>query len=143
MRFGGTPSRRQGFILLYGCGITLLACFLFIYRPHLFSLAGHKVYDSMVRSLPQYGERPDPVVIDLDERSLAEFGQWPWPRYRVAQLLDKLNRLNPRAVGLDILFAEPDRTSLHVLQRELHRDFGVSLNGAGLPEQLTNNDIAL
>ncbi len=88
MRFGGTPSRRQGFILLYGCGITLLACFLFIYRPHLFSLAGHKVYDSMVRSLPQYGERPDPVVIDLDERSLAEFGQWPWPRYRVAQLLD-------------------------------------------------------
>jgi CHASE2 domain-containing sensor protein len=143
MRSGGTPSRRQGFILLYGCGITLLACFLFIYRPYLFSLAGHKVYDSMVRSLPQYGERLDPVVIDLDERSLAEFGQWPWPRYRVAQLLDKLNRLDPRAVGLDILFAEPDRTSLHVLQRELHRDFGVRLDDAGLPEQLANNDLAL
>ena len=143
MRFGGAPSRRQGFILLYGFGITLLACFLFISRPALLTLAGHKIYDSMVRSLPQYGERLDPVVIDLDERSLAEFGQWPWPRYRVAQLLDKLNRLNPRAVGLDILFAEPDRTSLHILQRELHRDFGVSLDGAGLPEHLANNDLAL
>lgn len=143
MRFGGTPPHRRGFFLLYGFGITLLACFFFIYRPTLLSLFEYKVYDSMARALPQYGTRSDPVVVDLDERSLAEFGQWPWPRYRVAQLLDKLNRLNPRAVGLDILFAEPDRTSLHILQRELHRDFGVTLDAAGLPEQLANNDLAL
>ena len=143
MRTGGTSPNWRGLILLYGCGITLLACFFFIYRPTLLSLAGYKVYDSMVRALPQYWERNEPVVVDLDEQSLAEFGQWPWPRYRVAQLLDKLNRLNPRAVGIDILFAEPDRTSLHILQQELHRDFAVTLDVAGLPVELTNNDLTL
>lgn len=140
---GGTSPRWRGLILLYGCGITILACFLFIYRPTLLVLAEYKVYDAMVRALPQNGEGNSLVVVDLDERSLAEFGQWPWPRYRVAQLLDKLNRLNPRAVGLDILFAEPDRTSLHILQQELHRDFAVTLDVTGLPRQLANNDLAL
>ncbi|MHB1351514.1 MAG: CHASE2 domain-containing protein [Desulfobulbaceae bacterium] len=140
---GRTSPPWRGLILLHGCGITLLACVFFIYRPALLALAEHKVYDSMLRALPQHAATSNPVVVDLDERSLAEFGQWPWPRYRVAQLLDKLNRLKARSVGLDILFAEADRTSLHILQQELQRDFAATLDISGLPSELANNDRTL
>jgi adenylate cyclase len=53
-----------------------------------------------------------PVVIaDIDEASLKEIGQWPWPRTIVADLVTKLRELGAVAIGLVIVFAEPDRMS--------------------------------
>ncbi|MBM3567880.1 MAG: adenylate/guanylate cyclase domain-containing protein [Alphaproteobacteria bacterium] len=51
------------------------------------------------------------MVVDIDEESLAEIGQWPWPRSTVARLLQQINRYQPFAVGFDIVFADPDRMS--------------------------------
>ena len=50
-------------------------------------------------------------VIDIDEAALAEFGQWPWPRDRLAMLTDRLTELGAAAIGFDVLFPEPDRMS--------------------------------
>jgi len=53
-----------------------------------------------------------PVVIaDIDEASLKEIGQWPWPRTGVADLVSKLNALGAVVVGFDVVFPEPDRMS--------------------------------
>ena len=53
-----------------------------------------------------------PVVIaDIDEASLKEIGQWPWPRTVVADLVTRLRELGAAAIGFDIVFAEPDRMS--------------------------------
>jgi adenylate cyclase len=53
-----------------------------------------------------------PVVIaDIDEASLKEEGQWPWPRTVVADLVNRLNALGALVIGFDIVFAEPDRMS--------------------------------
>ncbi|MDB5581030.1 MAG: adenylate/guanylate cyclase protein [Bradyrhizobium sp.] len=49
------------------------------------------------------------TIIDIDEKSLAKLGQWPWPRTRVAELIDKLTALGAVVIGFDIVFAEPDR----------------------------------
>lgn len=55
---------------------------------------------------------PGPVrVIDIDDESLKRIGQWPWPRTVVAQLIEKLRGAGAVAIALDIVFAEPDRTS--------------------------------
>lgn len=52
------------------------------------------------------------VIIDVDERSLAQLGQWPWSRGRIAQLVDELvQRQQVAAFGLDAVFAEPDGTT--------------------------------
>ena len=51
------------------------------------------------------------VIVAIDEASLNRFGQWPWPRTLVAQLIDKLRAASPAAIGVDILFPEPDRLS--------------------------------
>ena len=48
-------------------------------------------------------------IVDIDERSLAKFGQWPWPRTRVADLVTNLTRLGAVVIAFDIVFAEPDR----------------------------------
>jgi adenylate cyclase len=55
-------------------------------------------------------DRPDPriVIIDIDESSLAELGPWPWPRGRLAELLeDLIGPYGARGVALDIFFSEP------------------------------------
>ena len=50
-------------------------------------------------------------VVDIDEDSLAELGQWPWTRDRLAELSDRLTELGAAAVAFDALFPEPDRMS--------------------------------
>lgn len=55
---------------------------------------------------------PLPVrIIDIDESSLANLGQWPWPRDILADLVNRLNALGAASIGFDVLFAEPDRLS--------------------------------
>jgi len=46
------------------------------------------------------------VVIAIDDASLAEYGAYPWPRSRYADLLDKLMAVQPAAIGFDILMPE-------------------------------------
>jgi len=59
------------------------------------------------------------VIVDIDEKSLAAFGQWPWPRTLLADLVTKLNKLGTMAIGFDVIFAEPDRTSPGLIAQEL------------------------
>ena len=49
------------------------------------------------------------VFVDVDEASLAAFGQWPWPRHYMAVLLQNIGLQDPRVIGFDILFSEADR----------------------------------
>jgi adenylate cyclase len=51
------------------------------------------------------------VIVDIDEASLKEIGQWPWPRTIVADLITRLTQLGVVAIGFDVIFAEPDRMS--------------------------------
>src|SRR5580692_2304287 len=51
------------------------------------------------------------AIIDIDEASLKEIGQWPWPRTIVADLITRLKEQGALVVGFDIIFAEPDRMS--------------------------------
>ncbi|MEI5676879.1 adenylate/guanylate cyclase domain-containing protein [Mesorhizobium sp. CCNWLW179-1] len=49
-----------------------------------------------------------PVIVAIDEPSLAEVGlQWPWPRDLHAKLIEALRKAGAKAIGLDIIFAEP------------------------------------
>jgi adenylate cyclase len=57
---------------------------------------------------------PTPVavqVVDIDEASLKDFGQWPWPRTRLAELVQRLHEAGAAVIAFDVLLAEADRTS--------------------------------
>lgn len=68
----------------------------------------HVIYDWQLR---QGGTEPDPdiVIVAIDQASLAEYGRWPWPRRRHAELLDRLAAAGVRAVAFDVVLAEPSR----------------------------------
>lgn len=77
-------------------------------------------YDARVR-LSQLGTvDPRIVIIDIDERSMAELGQFPWPRDRLATLVEQaFDRYGLAALGFDIAFLEPDATSARALLETL------------------------
>ena len=80
------------------------------------------------------------MVVAIDENALHKYGQWPWPRYRIALMLEKIKRLNPSVVSLDVVFPEPDRTSPRVLEQQLLKDLKVPAKVTGLPKELQDND---
>jgi adenylate cyclase len=51
------------------------------------------------------------VIVDIDEASLKEIGQWPWPRTIVGDLVTRLRADGALVIGFDVIFAEPDRMS--------------------------------
>jgi CHASE2 domain-containing sensor protein len=132
-------SRR---IALYGILFCLLFLAVAIHRPIFLSILDNKIYDVMHRSLAGY-DTPLPLIVDIDEKSLAEIGQWPWPRYHIAHILEKLAAAGAASVGLDILFAESDRTSLKEVQRGMHERLGFELNLEAIPDRLQDNDALL
>ena len=131
--------------LIFTCGVvfSLIVGMLYIRQPLLLQFLDEKIYDVLLVQTATPKTSGVPVICDLDERSLAEYGQWPWPRYRVALLLAKLRQAGALAVGLDIVFAESDNTSPHVLQSQLKRDLNVDVGFTGLPPQLMDNDQVL
>ncbi len=135
--------RTAALVGLVGASLTLAVCALFVIRPNLMVYMEYKLYDILLQRTHHNATSGVPIVVDLDEATLQEYGQWPWPRYRVALLLARLKESGVRAVGLDVVFAEPDRTSPDVLLRELKRDLRVEARIQGLPPQLMDNDAVL
>ena len=81
-------------------------------------------YDTRLKlTLPNRGD-PQVVIIDINEPSLQREGRWPWSRDKLARLTAQLlDRYQARAVGFDVVFAEPDRSSgIDVLERLAQRD---------------------
>ncbi|MBW6485647.1 MAG: adenylate/guanylate cyclase domain-containing protein [Syntrophobacterales bacterium] len=62
------------------------------------------------------------VIVTIDEKSLSELGRWPWPRTTIAELTKKLKEQGAKAVGFDIVFAEPDNNSSLKTVQEILRD---------------------
>jgi serine phosphatase RsbU (regulator of sigma subunit) len=73
------------------------------------------VFDAYQRLFPRQAERYHVTIVDIDNASLARLGQWPWPRTRLAQLIETTAHLGALAVGLDIVMPEADRLSPGVL----------------------------
>ena len=68
-----------------------------------------RVFDTFQRFEPRVKTARPVTIIDIDEKSLAKFGQWPWPRTRIADMIINLSRLGAAAIAVDVLFPEPDR----------------------------------
>jgi adenylate cyclase len=108
-------------------GVTLAVCSaltaLRLTDPWLLTVIRERTFDAYQRVRPRaYNDFPVRIV-DIDERSLAAFGQWPWPRDRLAELTRRLQDLGASVITYDVIFAEPDRLSPALFTRQLrHSD---------------------
>jgi serine phosphatase RsbU (regulator of sigma subunit)/CHASE2 domain-containing sensor protein len=110
--------------------------------PALFEELKLKGFDIEERIAPRRegGDLPV-IVVAVDGASLAgRYGQWPWPRYVVARLVDKIASGKPSVLAVDILFAEPDRYAPTNLAKRLS-ELPPSVRDA--LSQLPDNDVVL
>jgi len=91
--------------------LTLLILSLFVVQVDLFEIVELKTYDFRFLSRGAKSPRPDVVMAVLDEKSLKSEGRWPWPRSKMAKLIEVLSRDGAKVIGFDIIFAEPDENS--------------------------------
>ena len=95
-------------------GLAMIVAFVALYRldPYPVQFVRVKTFDFYQQLKPR--EIPDPkakavTIIDLDENSLSEIGQWPWPRDIIAKMVQNLTQMGAAQVAFDIAFPEPDR----------------------------------
>ena len=79
--------------------------------PDSFKTARQLLFDQYQRHFPRIPTAQPVTIVEIDEETLATVGQWPWPRNRLASLIDAIAALKPLAIGLDIYMPEPDQTS--------------------------------
>ena len=79
-------------------------------------------------------------VVDIDEKSLSILGQWPWSRATVRDLLLALTSKGAAAVAFDVLFAEPDRTSLEEIVKHLPEAQAAAITSA-MAGQPSNDEL--
>jgi adenylate cyclase len=69
------------------------------------------LFDHYQRRFPRIPTSQPVTIVEIDDKTLADVGQWPWPRNRLATLIDAIAAQKPVAIGLDIYMPEPDQTS--------------------------------
>jgi len=76
-------------------------------------------FDFAERIWPRTSDLGQVEIVDIDEKSFAQYGPWPWPRHMVAELFRRIAQGHPRVVGVDFVFAERDRLSPTEIAQEL------------------------
>lgn len=112
----------------------------YIRQPYLLKMIDHKLYDTIMSVEGPGPVSPVPVIIDLDEATLEDFGQWPWPRFLISELMYKLFSGGVAAVGLDMMLVEQDRSSPSRLREDLKRFMDIDVEFEGLPAFLYDYD---
>ena len=88
--------------------ILIILIVIKIANPSLIKSVSYLSFDLYQKVFAQEVET-DVVIVDIDEKSLGKFGQFPWNRNIFAKILDQLNSSLPKAVGFDIFFTEKDK----------------------------------
>jgi adenylate cyclase len=102
-------KRRFGYARLLCVGLLIGLAALRVADPAPIEEFRVRTFDTFQVIDPRVKTAKPVRIVNIDERSLAKFGQWPWPRTLVADLVTNLTRLGAAAIAFDIMFAEPDR----------------------------------
>lgn len=123
--------------------LTILLSGLYLSSPKAIDILNLKITDIILTSAKTPEPKLEIVTVAIDEASLEKYGQWPWPRFRFAQLLEKITAEGAKSVGINIIFSERDRLSLKVWQEDLKKDFGYTIETTDIPQDILDYDIYL
>ena len=100
----------------------------YLFLPDHFQSLDNRIRDFYFKFRGPQKASENVVIIDIDEKSIKELGQWPWERDKFAQVLTNLSDAGAGIIGLDIVFSEADKTSPRKFASKWN------LNGSNLPD---------
>ncbi|NPA60207.1 MAG: adenylate/guanylate cyclase domain-containing protein, partial [Epsilonproteobacteria bacterium] len=112
---------------MYGKYRVLLSLFIilsvgissaYLFLPTYFQSLDDRVRDFYFKFRGPQKASDEIVIVDIDEKSLKQLGQWPWERDKFAQILNNLTASNVGIIGLDIIFSEVDKTNPKLLAKK-------------------------
>ena len=106
--------------------IYIITLFLFliiikIVNPSLVQKISFINYD-FYQKVFNRGEVQNVTIVDIDEKSIAKIGQFPWRRDIYSKILNNLNQFNPSAIAFDIVFSEEDKQNPQDLLLKLQKE---------------------
>jgi adenylate cyclase len=121
MKWLSRLARRFGIPRAFAVALMLALAFLRYVDPIPLEELRLRTFDFFQVLQPRVADQRPVVIVDIDEQSLQKFGQWPWPRTRVADLVTRLTQAGALVIAFDVIFPEPDRLSPDVVA-EVFRD---------------------
>ncbi len=97
---------KHGFERLLPLGLLVLLLLIRFWDPLPLQILRLKTFDYFQVLKPRTADGQPVVIVDIDERSLKMFGQWPWSRLRMADLVSRIGEAGAVSIGIDILFPE-------------------------------------
>jgi adenylate cyclase len=77
------------------------------------------LYDYLITLSAHITPPTNIIIIDIDEKSLKAEGRWPWPRSKIAEMLDALSQSNVSVVAMDLIFSEPEANPILTVKKDL------------------------
>lgn len=102
-------KRRFGYARLLCLALLIGLAALRVFDPAPIEELRVRTFDTFQVIDPRVKTARPVTIVDIDEKSLAQLGQFPWPRTRIADLVTNLTRLGAVVIAFDIVFSEPDR----------------------------------
>jgi len=91
--------------------ILILLIILKSFNPNFIKSISFLSFDMYQKIFPIKKKDSNVIIIDIDEKSLSKFGQFPWNRSVFAKIIENVNEANPKAIGFDVFFSEKDKQS--------------------------------
>jgi adenylate cyclase len=126
------------FYIFIGLAIASVASYISVYYNYVIDPFDKKLQDEMFKIRGVKHHDDNVVIVDIDEKSLDELGQWPWPRNKVAKILENLTIAGVGVIGLDIVFAEKDQSS----PAKVFQELGLSKENVPDYDEILNYTVA-
>ena len=91
--------------------LLILLISLKTFNPNFIKSISYLSFDLYQKIIPLNKQDSEVIIIDIDEKSLGTFGQFPWSRSVFAKIIENVNQANPKAIGFDVFFSEKDKQS--------------------------------
>jgi adenylate cyclase len=102
-------ARKFGYSRLLCLGLLIAFGALRYFDPGPLEELRIRTFDTFQRIDPRVKTVRPVTIVDIEEKSLAKLGQWPWPRTELADLIIDLTNLGAAAIAFDVMFPEADR----------------------------------
>lgn len=130
-------------VVVIGAFLFTFGFYFFWWQSTLLYDLDNQIYDQLTHVHPTLHTPNATVIVEIDDKSLKVLGQWPWSRLITAKLVESIASNYPKAIVLDMVFSEKDRTSPSTIESFYRSVLDTNITINGLPQALKDNDAIL